>query len=240
MPGQTRLTTSHHMHVHVITMDDGKVNAMSPDMLRDLHSAFDAAEEDDTVKVVLLTSAARVFSAGFDMSVFAASPEGSLEMLQLGARMTEKILGFPKPVVTACSGHAYPMGAFLMLAADLRLGADGDYRIGMNEVAINMTLPRFAIEIARQRLTPAAFNTFLMTGEMLPPQEAAIAGFIDRVLPADGFADKALEAAIRLTEINTGCHRASKQKARATALAALREAIDAELTPNNFAKAFTA
>ena len=57
-------------------------------------------------------------------------------MLQLGARMTEKILGFPKPVVTACSGHAYPMGAFLMLAADLRLGADGDYRIGMNEVAI--------------------------------------------------------------------------------------------------------
>ena len=79
-----------------------------------------------------------------------------------------------------------------------------------------------------------------MTGEMLPPQEAAIAGFIDRVLPADGFADKALEAAIRLTEINTGCHRASKQKARATALAALREAIDAELTPNNFANAFTA
>jgi enoyl-CoA hydratase len=230
MTSTPRLSTSHHDQVHVITMDDGKVNAMSPDMLRDLHATFDEAAADDNVRVVLLTSAARVFSAGFDMKVFAAGSGPSLEMLQLGARMTEKILGFPKPVVTACAGHAFPMGAFLMLSADLRLGAEGDYGIGMNEVAIKMTLPRFAIEIARQRLTPSAFNTFLMTGDMLTPHEAATAGFIDRVLPEEGFADKALEAAARLTRIDADAHRRSKQKARAQSLAALRDAIDAELT----------
>lgn len=235
MTQPTRVTTQTTDGVTTITMDDGKVNVMSPAMLRDLHAAFETAEADSETKVVLLTSSAKVFSAGFDMAVFAAGADASLEMLILGAELAERILKCPKPVVTACSGHAYPMGAFLMLCADLRLGAEGSYRIGMNEVAIGLTLPQFAIEIARQRLTPAYFNRCLMTAEMLNPAEAAIAGFIDKVVPADTLEDQARYAAHSLTRIDLAAHAGSKTKARADAYKALRHAIDSELTPAGIA-----
>jgi len=235
MSGSPRITVTARDGVATLTMDDGKVNAMSPAMLTDLHDAFEAATSDPDTKVILLASSAKVFSAGFDLSVFASGLEGTLAMLRLGAELAERILGCPKPVVTACAGHTYPMGAFLMLAADLRLAAEGDYTIGMNEVKIGLTLPQFAIELARHRLTPAHFNRCLMTGEMLPPAEAALAGFVDKVVPAEQLMDQARYAAHRLTQIDMTAHAGSKAKARGPALAALRAAIDAELTPEAFA-----
>lgn len=230
-----RITSETTDGVTAITMDDGKVNVMSPAMLGDLHAAFREAEADKDTKVILLTSTAKVFSAGFDMAVFAAGADASLEMLVLGAELAERILKCSKPVVTACSGHAYPMGAFLMMCADVRLGADSDYRIGMNEVAIGLTLPAFAIEIARQRLTPAYFNRCLMTGEMLGPSEAALAGFIDKVVPADTLDAQARYTAHSLTQIDLKAHAGTKKKARDAAAKALRCAIESELTPDNLA-----
>src|SRR5204862_6695082 len=94
-------------------------------------------------------------------------------------------LSFPTPVVAACQGSAFPMGAFLIMSADPRIAAEGNYRIGMNEVAIGLTVPRYAIETARQRLTPAYFSRVVMTAEMFGPGEAITAGFFDRVVPAD-------------------------------------------------------
>lgn len=240
MTRSPRITIDTTDGVTSITMDDGKVNVMSSAMLGDLHTAFREAEADEDTKVILLTSTAKVFSAGFDMAAFAAGADASLEMLVLGAELAERILTCSKPVVTACSGHAYPMGAFLMMCADVRLGADSDYRIGMNEVAIGLTLPAFAIEIARQRLTPAYFNRCLMTGEMLGPSEAAIAGFIDRVVPADTLDAQARYTALSLTQIDLKAHAGSKRKARDTAVKALRRAIESELTPDNLAAALGA
>src|SRR6185295_15585656 len=161
-----------------ITMNDGKVNVMSTAMLQDLHAAFARAEGDGAA--VLLVGKPGIFSAGFDVKVFASGDlPAIMTMLRTGAELIERILAFPFPVVTACTGHAYPMGAFLMLSADVRFGADGPYRIGMNEVAIRIVPPRFAIEIARMRLTPAAFHRVIVTGEMLSPTDAAAAGFLD-------------------------------------------------------------
>jgi enoyl-CoA hydratase len=73
-----------------------------------------------------------------------------------------------------------------MLAADLRIGVEGPFNIGLNEVKIGLTLPSFAVELARYRLTPAYFNRGLITGEMFGPAEALTAGFLDRVMaPAE-------------------------------------------------------
>ena len=94
-------------------------------------------------------------------------------------------------MVAACQGNAYPMGAFLIMSSDHRIAAEGDYKIGMNEVAIGLTVPRFAIEIARQRLTPAYFSRVVMTAEMFGPAEAVTAGFFDRVVPADALEQSA-------------------------------------------------
>ena len=59
-------------------------------------------------------------------------------MVRLGAELALRVLSFPRPVAIACNGHAYPMNAFLMLAADIRIGTEGAFGIGMNEVAIGI------------------------------------------------------------------------------------------------------
>lgn len=118
-----------------LAMDDGKVNVMSTPMLKALHAAFDRAEKEKVI--VVLSGRPGGFWAGFDLDVFArGNVRESLEMVRLGAELALRLMAFPMPIVAACTGHALPMGAFLLLAADVRFGADGPFRIGLNEVAI--------------------------------------------------------------------------------------------------------
>jgi enoyl-CoA hydratase len=104
------VTYERHGSVSTITMDDGKVNVFSLAMLRTLHEAFDQAERDETV--VVLTGRPGCFSAGFDLRTVREVPGDVPALLRLGATMAERILSFPAPVVAACSGHAFPAGAF--------------------------------------------------------------------------------------------------------------------------------
>ena len=160
-------------------MDDGKVNVFSIAMLRALHEAFDQAERDETV--VLLKGRPGCFTAGFDLRTLSGLRQDAVTLLRLGASLAERILSFPAPVAIACTGHAFPAGAFLLMAADVRLGADGPFRLGLNEVRIGLTLPWFAVVLARHRLTPAHFDHAAVTGEMFDPRAAQEAGLLDVV-----------------------------------------------------------
>jgi enoyl-CoA hydratase len=214
--------------ISTITMDDGKVNVFSIAMLHSLHDAFDQAEHDGTV--VLLTGRPGYFSAGFDLKVFDGRRENILTMLRLGATLAERILAFPAPVAVACAGHAFPAGAFLLMAADMRVGADGPFKLGLNEVRIGLTLPRFAIVLARHRLAPAAFDHAAVTGAMFDPQSARQAGLLDLVV-APGELDEAGRAAAEdLTAIDRSAHAATKLRVRQPVLDELREAITTELS----------
>jgi enoyl-CoA hydratase len=214
--------------IATISMDDGKVNVFSIPMLQALHEAFDRAESDGAVVVV--TGREGYFSAGFDLKTIAGGTGPLLEMLTLGATLAERLLGFPRPVVCACTGHAYPAGAFLLLASDVRIGADGPYRIGLNEVQIGLTVPWFAIELARYRLHPAYFDRTVVNAAMYGPREAVAAGFLDQVVPSDALRAAGLEAASAAAALDPVAHAATKRRARAQARAALRSAIESELT----------
>lgn len=212
-----------------VSMDDGKVNVMSSAMLKALHDALDRAQQEKSV--VVLTGREKIFSAGFDLKVFAkGEAEEIYAMMRLGAELALRILSFPTPVVTACGGNAFPMGAFLLLASDVRVGTDGPFRIGLNEVAIGIAVPSFGIELARQRLTPAHFNRIVVTGEMLAPREAAVAGFLDHVVAAEELQATADTLASALTKIDLAAHAATKERVRSPAARAIRAAIDAEIT----------
>jgi enoyl-CoA hydratase len=218
-----------------VTMDDGKVNALSIPMLEALHAALDRAERETAI--VLLGGREGFFSAGFDLGTFAGEQAQVLQMLELGARLCERVLSFPTPVVVACSGHAIAAGAFLPLCADLRIGAEGPFRLGLNEVRIGLTVPWFAIEVARQRLHPAHFDRALITASMYSPGEALDAGFLDRVVPPEAVRVESLQAAAALSELSPEAHHATKLRVRGKALAALRAAIESELTPDGLGAA---
>ncbi|HBM87024.1 MAG TPA: crotonase/enoyl-CoA hydratase family protein [Rhodobiaceae bacterium] len=215
-----------------IAMDDGKVNAMSPTLLQAIHDAFDQAEKDKAV--VLLSGNDRIFSAGFDMGVFATGTADDIHrMMTLGADLTVKLLSFPFPfpVVAACTGSAYPMGAFLLLSSDLRIGANNGIQIGLNEVRINMTLPYFATELARYRLAPAYFNRTATTGELYDAEDAQRAGFLDKIVAPDVLMQTAKEAAAELrATIGMGHHAATKMRVRAPVIEAVKAAAAKELS----------
>ena len=212
--------------IATITMDDGKVNALSLQMLGELDAALDRATADQAV--VVLTGRDGIFSAGFDLTVLRAGGSDASAMLRAGFELAERILSFPTPVLIACTGHAIAMGVFLLLSGDYRVGAAGPYKITANEVAIGLTMPRAAVEICRQRLAPAHFNRAVILAEIFSPDDAVAAGFLDRVVPAPELQDVAASAAGLLAKLDSDAHAASKVRARDNSLHALRAAIEAD------------
>ena len=210
--------------VATITMDDGKVNALSLAMFTELAAAFDRAAADRAV--VVLTGRPGVFSAGFDLPVLRAGGTAAAQLLHAGFELAERMLAFPTPVLIACPGHAVAMGVFLVLSGDYRVGASGPYKLTANEVAIGMTMPLAAVEICRQRLTPAAFNRAALLAEVFKPEDAVAAGFLDRLVPPAELAEAAAAAAADLTGLDLDAHAASKLRARHLTLTALRDAIE--------------
>ena len=212
--------------IATITMDDGKANALSAAMLAELSAAFDRAEADGAV--VVLTGRERTFSGGFDLRT---EPAGWPAMVAAGARLAERILAFPQPVIAACNGNAVAMAGFHLLAADVRIGAAGDFKLGLNEVAIGLTVPWFGIALARHRLTAPYADRCLVTGALLDPQEARAAGFLDRVVAPDQLAAETVSTARALAAVDRRAHAATKLRIREQALAGVRDGI-ARISPD--------
>lgn len=213
-----------------ITMNDGKVNVMSVDMLFDLHQAFEQAETEANV-LVLRSGIPGIFSAGFDLKVFAASDvEKSLEMMRAGALLAIKLMALSIPTLGVMAGHAYPMGTFLLLACDFRVGVEGTHRMGLNEVAIKITPPGFAIELARSRIHPAWLNRTVTLGEMFEPHDAVLAGFLDRLAMPDEAERLITHMCAKLAQLHQPSHVAAKRRLRRPTMDAMESAIESELT----------
>ncbi|OBA96621.1 enoyl-CoA hydratase [Mycobacteriaceae bacterium 1482268.1] len=212
--------------VATITLDDGKVNVLGPTMQAAINEALDRAEKDDA-KAVVLAGNQRVFSGGFDLSVFqSGDAQAALGMLSGGFELSVRCLTFPKPVIMAATGPAIAMGSFLLLSGDHRIGAPRS-RCQAIEVAIGMTIPISAIEIMRMRLTPAAFHRGVALASTFAGDDAIAAGWVDEIVDADEVLARAQEVATEAaTTLHAGAHLASKLKARESALTAIRAGID--------------
>lgn len=219
--------------IATITMDDGKVNVLSPQMLTELNEAFDRAAADHAV--VMLTGRPGVFCAGFDLAVLRAGGSPASGMLRAGFELAARMLAFPAPVLIACTGHAVAMGAFLLLSGDYRVGAAGLYKITANEVAIGLTMPLAAVEICRQRLSPAYLSRAVMLAEVFAPGDAVAAGFLDRLVQAPELQDVATRSAVEAARLDMDAHAATKLRARGLALTAIRAAIAADDAANRTA-----
>jgi enoyl-CoA hydratase len=206
--------------VAAITMDDGKVNALSPAMLDELAEAFGKAAADGAT--VLLSGREGVFSAGFDVAVLRAGGAEMRAMVRAGFDLAVRLLGYPRPVVVACTGHTIAMGVFLLLSGDYRLGGDGEYRIAANEVSIGLPLPEAAVAIMRQRLSPPAFHRAAVLAEVYGPGTAVAAGMLDEIVPAADLAGAARAAAHHLSQLDPAAHAETKLRVRAPVLTALQ------------------
>jgi enoyl-CoA hydratase len=199
--------------VAVITFDDGKANVYDHEVLDAIAAGFDRAEQEATA--VLLVGRPGRFSAGFNLSIMTSGVEPMRALVSHGAELMMKIFVHPQPVVAACSGHALAAGALILMSCDRRIGVEGSFKIGLNEVAIGMGLPHFAVELARYRMPASAFDTVVL-GNTFAPGAAVAAGLLDTVVDGDHDAllAAAKEEAHALSALSNGAVAHTKRLAR--------------------------
>jgi enoyl-CoA hydratase len=184
--------------VRVLTLNRPPANAIDETLLTDLAAALDAARADDAVRALVLTGAGAFFSGGFDFAAPRRDDAVAHDLYALYRDAHRKLLTLPKPTVAMVNGHAIAGGLVLVLACDYRLGIEGDYRVGLNEVAVGASFPRAAFEIVRLRLPHARVSELILGAALYPSSQALRLGVVDELFPAEKFEDTVLRRAARL------------------------------------------
>jgi enoyl-CoA hydratase len=222
------VTLARDQDVAVITLDDGKANALSFAVIDSLNEALTEAES--SAKAVTIVGRDGKFSAGFDLKVMTGSIDDARRLLSAGAMLGLRIFTFPIPVVLGVTGHALAMGGILTTTADYRVGADGPYKIGLNEVAIGMPVPSFGVELCRDRLAKAWFTRCVQHATLCSPTDAVAAGFLDEVVALDDVPARTLAVAAHLAEtVHPVPFRMTRETVRGSLAEELRAGLEADM-----------
>ena len=214
--------------VATLTLNNGKVNAFSHALIAEFNAALDLAAQAKAI--VIVTGQPGILSGGYDLKIMMSGPQNAVDLVTAGSTLARRMLSHPQPIIVACPGHAVAKGAFILLSADYRIGVEGNFNIGLNEVQIGMTMHHVGIELARERLTKPAFQRSVINAEMFNPQGAVDAGFLDRVVAADVLMAEAQAHAQVLKKINLTAHKNTKLKVRKAFLELLDQSIATDRT----------
>jgi enoyl-CoA hydratase len=221
------VTTAVDDGVLVVRIDDGKMNALSHHVIEQLHAALDLATAD--AQSVCLVGNERALSAGFDLTVMTAGPVAARELVEAGARLLMRLYAHPQPTVVAVTGHALAAGALVVLSCDTRIAADKSSKIGLNEVAIGMRVPVFAMELARDRLSKRYATRATLQAEIFDPTGAKAAGYVDGVVSETSCLASAIDEARRLGRLPAGGYAASKQALRQATIEHVLATLDEDM-----------
>lgn len=215
------VTTATHGDVALITMDDGKKNAITPEALTDLNAALDEAEA--SAGAVVLAGRPGSFCAGFDLSIMTG---GDLDAIRAigkgGGELAVRLWSFPKPLVAACTGHAFTIGAIWLCACDTRIGDRGAFKIGMTETRMGMTLTPWALEPLSHRISKRYWIPTIVQARVYDPDGAFDAGFLDEVVTEGEAVDKALTVASELAALPGKAYAANKLMTRGSSIETAR------------------
>ncbi len=213
--------------VAVLTLDDGKANALSHEVLQALDAGLDRATSE--AKAVVIVGRPGMLSGGFDLGVMKSGPEAMRNLVTVGADFLLRLYTFPKPVVVACTGHAMAAGTLLLLATDCRIGIDGEFKIGLPEVSIGMPLPIFGVELARSRLAPPFLERATAQGEIFDPGTAVQVGYLDRLSAAATIIDDSVAKAARLGSLGAFAFEKTRETLRGASAQHIRETLKADI-----------
>lgn len=206
-----------------ISLDNGKANPVSLELANEIIAALDKAQEDGNG--VLLCGNPGIFSAGFDLKVIATGMDKAQAMLHAGFLMTEKLYKHPQPVVIACEGHAVGMGVFMLLAADYRVGAKGEFAIRLPETAIGMHFTDILKIIAKNHIASHHHNRAIVQSRAYTPDEAAQIGMLDETVAPEDVMKIAIQRLKELCALPADKYAENKLHMRADEIKAIRESL---------------
>jgi enoyl-CoA hydratase len=213
-----------------VEIHNGKANVLAPEVIAALGDALTRAEDagPDQVGALVITATPGMFSGGFDLKVMMSSAEAAGRLVTDGGELFSRMFGSEVPVVVACTGHAIAAGALLMMGADYRVGALGAFRIGLIETEKGMVLPRWAIELCRERLSVRHFQQATVGARLYDPAGAVDAGFLDAAVAPEELEAHALAEARRWAAFPRAAYRGQVLVARGERLGRLAEAVAAD------------
>jgi enoyl-CoA hydratase len=214
-----------HENIVTLTFDDGKANVVGHEFLDNINAGLDRAQQEQAVAIVL-RGRDGMFSAGFDLGEFKKGPEQGMAMVQRGFELLIRLYSFPLPLVAACTGHGIAMGAFIIMACDMRIGSRGEFKMSLPETAIGMELPPILLELTASRISRQHMTRVALLSEVYNPEQAVAAGFIDEVVDADELGTRSMEVAGKLAQLPQGQFAANKLSVRAGTLQAMQDSLE--------------
>ena len=211
--------------VSIITIDDGKANVFSKNMIDDFNECLDNVPTDKGS--LIITGREGMFSAGFDLKVISSGDiEKIRDMTLNGFKLLARIFSFPRPVLAACSGHGIALGTFLLCCCDYRIGIKGEYMVGANEMRTNMVIPTPILELIKFRVTQSYKYRAVLGGEMFALEDATKTGIIDEITESNNLMNAAMEKAKDLSTMGNPSYSLTKELFIAEPLKKINDAID--------------
>ncbi|MBE8713005.1 enoyl-CoA hydratase/isomerase family protein [Sphingobacterium hungaricum] len=206
-------------HITHLILDRGKSNALHLEMVEEIYEAVRQAQEDPAVEGLILTGKENFFTSGLDLiTLYHYDEEQMSTFWKKFMSLIHLLTAFPKPFVSAITGHSPAGGCVMAIASDYRIMAEGEYIIGLNEVPVGIIVPESIFELYRFWIGSKHAYQFLLTGKLLKPNEALKVGLIDEVVPANQIQTTAIRQIKLLSQFEKNAWRASKLNFRKSVL----------------------
>ena len=213
------IKTIEHQAIRELRLDRPPANALSPELILALRNAIQAAPAEGALALILSGSPGR-FSGGLDIPLLLGLDRPAMaELWRNFYGLLGAIAGSPVPIVAAITGHAPAGGTVLALFCDWRVMADGDYKIGLNEVQVGISLPPIILSGLQRLVGHRQAERLAVTGELLSSRDAARLGLVDELASPEKVVDRALEVCQRLIALPAEAMTSTRREARADLVA---------------------
>ena len=203
-------TLTNEDDISIITLDDGKANVFSPQMIQDVNECLDKVPTEGGA--LIITGRKGMFSAGFDLKIISAGDmKATMDMSLSGFKLLSRLFSFPRPIWAACSGHGIALGTFLLCCCDYRIGVKGDFMIGANEMRTNMVIPIPILELINHRVSSSHKYRAILGAEMYSIENGIGAGLIDEAVDAENLMETAMLKAKDLATIGHPSYSLTKE-----------------------------
>jgi enoyl-CoA hydratase/carnithine racemase len=205
------------------------VNALTGELLSGLRQAIEQAPRDG-VRALILSGLPGRFSAGLDVPFLLTLDAPAVAQLwrELYA-VLEALASSPIPLVAAITGHAPAGGTVLALFCDWRVMADGDYRLGLNEVQVGIPLPPVIMGGLRRLVGPRRAEHLGVSGALISPQEGLAVGLVDELTPLEEVVPHAQDWCRRMLALPPEAMALTRRQARADLVRLFESGMEAEL-----------
>ncbi len=218
--------------IAVLRIDRPPANAIDLDLANEFASALEGIGATDGIGALIVTGGGSCFSAGLDLKVVPTYDRTQQQAMVMQVnRLFGGLYGLPLPTIAAVNGHAIAGGVILTLACDYRIGAEGDYKVGLAEARVGVPFPVAAMAIVQSELSHPVARTMVLTARNSSPRDAVSMGVLDELQPPESLLRRAIEVAQEMAALPHSVYGRIKRELRGAALARIEDAISNKNEP---------